>query len=117
MGLRFFLLGFQRGKPGIAEKIFIKNDFLWPDSEPKNILRRRSENSSVKAEWICDEEIIQAIYFVLNSQYSTGQEDLIAQVLKTLGVKSRSQNAKNRINNINKLKQKKFKILQSNYFK
>ncbi len=70
-----------------SKKILIKNDFLWPDSEPDNILRKRCGNSSVKIEWICNEEIVQAIYFVLNNQYSTPQEDLIVQTSRVLGIK------------------------------
>ena len=54
-----------------SKKIFVKKDFLWPDTKPDNVLRKRCGTSSVKIEWICDEEIIQAIYFVLNNQYST----------------------------------------------
>jgi very-short-patch-repair endonuclease len=83
-----------------SKNILVRNDFLWPNFEPENILRRRVEDSSVKIEWICDEEIVQAVYFVLNNQYSTAQEALIAQVSRTLGIKRGTQNAKNRINNI-----------------
>ena len=76
-----------------SKKILIKNDFLWPDTEPDNILRKRCGNSSVKIEWICNEEIIQAIYFVLNDQYSTPKEDLIVQTSRVLGIKALRNNS------------------------
>lgn len=83
-----------------SKNILVRNDFLWPDFKPEALLRRRCGDSSVKIEWICDEEIVQAIDFVLNNQYSTGQDDLIVQVSRTLGIKRGSQSAKNRIKNI-----------------
>lgn len=83
-----------------SKQILVKNDFLGPNSEHKSILRRRCGDKSVKIEWICDEEIIQAICFVLTNQYSTAQEDLIVQTSRVLGIKVVRQNAKNRIENI-----------------
>jgi hypothetical protein len=83
-----------------SKEILVRNDFLWPDSEPHNLLRRRSGAASVKIEWICDEEIVKAIDFVLNNQYSTAPEDLIRQASSILGIKVVRQNAKDRIENI-----------------
>ena len=83
-----------------SKEIVVKNDFLWPASEPYNLLRRRPGISPVKIEWICDEEIIQAIDFVLNNQYSTAPEDLIRKASNILGIKVIRQNAKDRIENI-----------------
>ena len=82
------------------EKILVRDDFLWPDFEPDSLLRKRCGDTSVKIEWICDEEITQAVFFVLHNQYSTAQEDLIVQTARFLGIKVIRKNAKDKINNI-----------------
>jgi len=78
-------------------KIRIKGEFYWPVSEPACLLRRREGDASAKIEWICDEEIKDAIHFVLNSQYSTPLEDLIVQTSRVLGIKTTRKNTKERI--------------------
>ncbi|WP_292387644.1 DUF3320 domain-containing protein [Methanosarcina sp. UBA5] len=78
-------------------KIRIKGEFYWPVSEPACLLRRREGDASAKVEWICDEEIKEAICFVLNSQYSTPLEDLIVQTSRVLGIKTTRKNTKERI--------------------
>lgn len=83
-----------------SKKILVRNDFLWPDFEPNHLLRKRCGDTSVKIEWICDEEITQAVFFVLNNQYSTAQEDLISQAARALGIRVVRKNAKDKINNI-----------------
>lgn len=83
-----------------SKKILVRGDFLWPYSEPDSILRKRCGDTSVKIEWICDEEITQAVFFVLNNQYSTAQEDLIVQTARTLGIKVVRKNVKDKISNI-----------------
>lgn len=52
---------------------------------------------SSKIEWICDEEIKEAVRFVLNSQYSTLFEDLIVQASRVLGIKTTRKNTWERI--------------------
>jgi superfamily I DNA and/or RNA helicase/very-short-patch-repair endonuclease len=78
-------------------KIRAEGEFYWPVSEPAYILRRRDGDSSSKIEWICDEEIKEAVRFVLNSQYSTPLEDLIVQTSRVLGIKTARKNTKERI--------------------
>ncbi|AKJ38056.1 DUF3320 domain-containing protein [Methanosarcina barkeri] len=78
-------------------KIRVKDEFYWPVSEPACILRRREGDESTKIEWICDEEIKEAIRFVLHSQYSTPLEDLIVQTSRVLGIKTTRKNVKKRI--------------------
>lgn len=78
-------------------KIRIKGEFYWPVSKPICLLRRREGDESAKIEWICDEEIKEAIHFVLNSQYSTPLEDLIVQTSRVLGIKTTRKNTKERI--------------------
>jgi len=75
----------------------IEGEFYWPTSGPECLLRRRDGDSSAKIEWICDEEIKEAVRFVLNSQYSTPLEDLIVQTARVLGIKSTRKNTWERI--------------------
>lgn len=104
-----------------SKKILFRNGFLWPDSEPDRLLRKRCGDTSVKIEWICDEEIAQAVFFVLNNQYSTAQEDLISQAARALGIKVVRKNAKDKINNIieSLIQDNRLTILPNNmiYFK
>jgi hypothetical protein len=81
----------------ISGKIRIEGDFYWPASGPERLLRRRDGDASAKIEWICDEEIKEAVRFVLNSQYSTPLEDLIVQTSRVLGIKSTRKNTWERI--------------------
>ncbi len=78
-------------------KIRIEGEFYWPVPEPACLLRRRDGDASSKIEWICDEEIREAVRFVLNSQYSTPLEDLIVQASRLLGIKTTRKNAWERI--------------------
>ncbi len=81
-------------------KIRAKGEFYWPVSEPACLLRRRDGDASAKIEWICDEEIKEAIRFVLDSQYSTPLEDLIVQTSRALGIKTTRKNTWERIENL-----------------
>lgn len=78
-------------------KIRVKGEFYWPVSEPACLLRRREGDEFAKIEWICDEEIKEAIRFVLYNQYSTPLEDLIVQTSRVLGIKTTRRNTKERI--------------------
>lgn len=78
-------------------EIKAKGEFYWPVSKPACLLRRREGDESAKIEWICDEEIKEAIRFVLYNQYSTPLEDLIVQTSRVLGIKTTRKNAKERI--------------------
>jgi len=78
-------------------KIRIEGEFFWPASEPTCLLRRRDGDTSAKIEWICDEEIKEAVRFVLNNQYSTPLEDLIVQTSRVLGIKTTRKNTWERI--------------------
>ncbi len=81
-------------------KIRVEGEFYWPVSEPACLLRRRNGDASAKIEWICDEEIKEAIRFVLNSQYSTPLEDLIVQTSRVLGIKTTRKNTWERIESL-----------------
>lgn len=83
-----------------SKKILVKGNFLWPDSEPNSLLRKRCGDTPIKIEWICNEEITQAVFFVLTNQYSTAQKDLTVQTARVLGIKIVRKNARDKINNI-----------------
>lgn len=81
----------------MAERLRVRGDFLWPVSEPAYLLRRRDGNASPKIEWICDEEIREAVRFVLDNQYSTPMEDLVIQTSRVLGIRITRKNTRDRI--------------------
>jgi len=81
----------------ISGKIQVKGEFYWPLSGPSDLLRRRDAESYAKIEWICDEEIKEAVRFVLTNQYSTPMEDLIIQTSRVLGIKTTRKNSWDRI--------------------
>ncbi|WP_269849617.1 DUF3320 domain-containing protein [Methanosarcina horonobensis] len=78
-------------------KIQVRGEFCWPLSGPADLLRRRDAESYAKIEWICDEEIKEAVRFVLTNQYSTPMEDLIVQTSRVLGIKTTRKNTWDRI--------------------
>ncbi len=78
-------------------KIRAAGEFYWPVSEPACLLRRRDGDAYAKIEWVCDEEIKEAVRFVLNSQYSTPLEDLIVQTSRVLGIRTTRKNTKEKI--------------------
>lgn len=78
-------------------KIRKEGEFYWPASKNVCLLRRRDETASVKIEWICDEEIKEAVRFVLKNQYSTPLEALIVQTSRVLGIKTTRKNTSERI--------------------
>ncbi|AKB37659.1 DNA helicase related protein [Methanosarcina siciliae C2J] len=78
-------------------KIVARGEFYWPLSGPAELLRKRDTETYAKIEWICDEEIKEAVRFVLNTQYSTPLEDLIIQTSRVLGIKTTRKNTWDRI--------------------
>ena len=78
-------------------KIRKEGEFYWPVSKNVCLLRRRDETASAKIEWICDEEIKEAVRFILKNQYSTPLEALIVQTSRVLGIKTTRKNTWERI--------------------
>jgi hypothetical protein len=73
---------------------------------PASILRRRKPDHGVDIEWICNEEINQAINLILKQQFATTKDDLIMQTLKIFGLKRQTEKAVLKISNVidNKIK-------------
>ena len=104
-----------------AGRIQIKDNFLWQTDPPKTLLRRRSSDQGVAIEWICDEEIGEAIDYILNKQYATTEDDLILSARKIFGIAGQKNNSYQKIRRIiqNKIKMNELEVLQNGkiYFK
>lgn len=82
------------------KRIRLDYNFLWPPVMPATILRRRNANQGTDISWICNDEISDAIFFVLSQQFATETEDLIGQVLKIFGFQKSSDKSRGRIRKI-----------------
>ncbi|MDL2261095.1 DUF4011 domain-containing protein [Methanimicrococcus sp. OttesenSCG-928-J09] len=72
-----------------AEKsnyIRVRGNFLWPAKVRGCIVRKRT-GDLLNIDWISDEEILQAVVYVLKTQYSTPQEQLTKRVSQIFGFK------------------------------
>jgi hypothetical protein len=63
-----------------------RGDFLWPAMDRAVPVRRRSGDPPVKIEFICDEEIAEAVQLVLKRQFATVPDDLIVRSSRLLGI-------------------------------
>jgi hypothetical protein len=75
----------------------IRKPFIWPTVTPETVLRRRKPDHGMDIDWICDEEINQAINYILHQQYATTKDDLIFSTLKIFGLSRRTDKAVARI--------------------
>ena len=66
---------------GIQER----GEFLWPREHPIPVVRRRGEGIRPQIEMICDEEIEEAVRFVLERQYATEKDALAIEACRVLG--------------------------------
>ncbi|WNY23467.1 hypothetical protein MmiHf6_07740 [Methanimicrococcus hongohii] len=72
-----------------AEKsnyIRVRGNFLWPPKVKGCIVRKR-EGDLLNIDWISEEEILQATIYVLKTQYSTPQDQLVKKVSQIFGFK------------------------------
>ncbi|OPX96723.1 MAG: hypothetical protein A4E59_01022 [Syntrophorhabdus sp. PtaB.Bin027] len=74
-------------------------DFLWQLSPPSTVLRRRQSDQVNYIDWICDQEIDEAIIHILKRQFATSKDDLITSVLKIFGFLRKTERSISRINN------------------
>lgn len=81
-------------------RITKKGQFLWPIHHSRHVLRHRPDHIKVDINFICDEEIVEAIKFVLSKQFATDLSNLIHQALRVLGVRSSRQAAFERVTSI-----------------
>ncbi|WNY28127.1 hypothetical protein MmiEs2_03090 [Methanimicrococcus stummii] len=72
-----------------AEKsnyIRVRGNFLWP-AKVKGCIVRKREGDILNIDWISEEEILQATIYVLKTQYSTPQDQLVKKVSQIFGFK------------------------------
>ncbi|MBZ3935155.1 DUF4011 domain-containing protein [Methanimicrococcus blatticola] len=72
-----------------AEKsnyIRVRGNFLWPAKVKGCIVRKRA-GDLLNIDWISEEEILQATIYVLKTQYSTPQDQLVKKVSQVFGFK------------------------------
>ena len=62
-----------------------RGDFLWDVTEKKVPVRRRFGDPPAKIEYICNEEIAEAVRMVLRAQFGTERNALAIQTAKTMG--------------------------------
>ena len=85
-----------------AEKsnyIRVRGNFLWPAKLKGCIVRKRT-GDALNVDWICDEEILQAAIYVLKTQYSTPQEQLIKRTSQIFGFKIMRPAVKDKISGV-----------------
>ena len=68
-----------------------RGDFLWQSTPPDSILRRRRPEQGVDIDWICDQEISEAIDHVLQKQYATTKDDLFSTSLRIFGFQRKTE--------------------------
>ena len=66
--------------------ITVKNEFLYPKNRGI-LVRRRTGDPPAKINLICDEEIVEAIKIVLQTQYASPTEEIIKQTSRLFGIK------------------------------
>jgi superfamily I DNA and/or RNA helicase/very-short-patch-repair endonuclease len=93
--------------------IRLQDEFFWQPQAPASVLRTRDSDHGVVIDWICDQEISEAIDYILHQQYATSKDDLIASTLKLLGLQRRTEKANSKISNVieNKIHTKELEIL------
>ena len=77
-----------------------QGDFLWQSSPQNSILRRRMPDQGINIDWICDQEISEAIDYVLSRQYATSRDDLITTTLRIFGLQRRTDRAISKLDEI-----------------
>jgi len=118
--------GNQRITPRIKERILLscrsaaargdirrQEEFFWQPQAPASVLRRRDSDQGIVIDWICDQEISEAIDYILRHQYATTKDDLILSTLKIFGLMRRTDKANSKINNVieNKIQTRALEVL------
>ena len=82
-----------------TDEIYIKEDFLYLKDQQISV-RRREGDQPTNIQFICDEEITNAVNMVIKHQFATPPEELIRQVAKLFGIKVIRAATAERIENI-----------------
>lgn len=62
-----------------------RGSFLWLNSQSTINIRRRTTDPAPKIDLICDEEIIEAVRFILKKQYATDKKELAEKTARLFG--------------------------------
>jgi very-short-patch-repair endonuclease/DNA polymerase III delta prime subunit len=65
-----------------------RGDFVWRPRAENLRVRRRNGDPPIKVEFICDEEIAEALRLVLRYQFATSRADLVKRASKLFGFQS-----------------------------
>lgn len=77
-----------------------KGEFLWQSSPPDSILRQRTPEQEINIDWICDQEISEAIDHILKKQYATTREDLIVTTLRLFGIQRKTDKTSSKVDDV-----------------
>jgi len=66
-------------------QILDNNNFLWAPTMQTPRVRKRNDDPPPKIEFICEEEIIEALKLVIKNQHASTKEDLAIQASRLLG--------------------------------
>jgi hypothetical protein len=83
-----------------AEKMVLKDGFLWPVGMESPPVRRRDHDSVRDIDLICPEEIGRASYLLLKAQYGMSRDDLVTQTARLLGFNNTGQRVSARIEEV-----------------
>lgn len=72
------------------KQIEFRKNFLYLPKKPA-LVRRRGVDPPARIEFICNEEISEAIKLVLRRQFATEAEDLVTAVARVFGIQSTSE--------------------------
>ena len=95
------------------KKIRSHHNFLLPVEERPVLPRKRTGDPPLKIEFICDDEIAEAIKLVLKYQFATSREDLSIQTSRVFGFNATKATVSKRIDKVigTLLNKKIFKVL------
>jgi superfamily I DNA and/or RNA helicase len=77
-----------------------RGDFLWPSVVRIVRVRRRSDDPPPRIEYICEEEIAEAIRAVLRAQFATIPDDLVQESSRLLGIQATREHTAERIRKV-----------------
>ena len=118
--------GNQRITPTIKKRILLscgsatrrgdirrQEEFFWQPQSPASVLRKRNNDQGIVIEWICDQEISEAINYILHQQYATTKDDLITSTRKIFGFQKNTDKVTTRISGVieNKIKTSELEVL------
>ncbi|BBM81815.1 DNA helicase [Candidatus Uabimicrobium amorphum] len=69
-------------------RVCVRDRFIWPHDMTEVTVRRRFNDSPAKVDYICEEEMREALQLVIKRQHATKFKDLMKQASRFLGFKT-----------------------------